>query len=179
MQKDGRDFFTCLSKLERECTGINYKLHPQLCASLADIPVTYLLPRGSGAAQNLPTMCDSSFLQNRFLGRYLSVTLFVWQRGALWASSRLPTSSCLGLQWKGRDMRVGVQPTCRCRLKHWRNLERSSERFGLKKMEYKDSSVKIQDIIRESAIEHILLSPLFVFHLCNQEFFHIKITVMS
>lgn len=91
-------------KTERECIGVYYQLHPQLCASLGDIPVTYLLPRGSGAAQNLPTMCDSSFFQNRFLGRYLSVTLFVWQRGALWANSRLPTSSCLGLQWKERNV---------------------------------------------------------------------------
>jgi len=89
--------------------------------------VTYLLSRGSRATQNLPTMDDSSFLQNRFLGIYFRVTLFIWQRGTLWASSRLPISWYLGLQGRVRDVRENIQPTCRRRpytdvLKHWRNL---------------------------------------------------------
>lgn len=106
----------------------------QTTGCMHGIPVTYLLSRGSGAAQNLPSMDASSFLQNWFLGRYLRVTLFTWQRGTLWASSRLPTSWCFGLQGRVRDVRESIQSTCRCKpyaelLKHWGNLRYYWEGF--------------------------------------------------
>lgn len=59
--------------------------------------IVLLLLRGSGAKQNLPTMDGSSLLQKKFLGIYFRVTLFIWQRGTWWASSRLPVSWSLGM----------------------------------------------------------------------------------
>lgn len=84
---------------------------PRLSASLYDIAEAYLLLRGSGATQSLPTTDGSSLLQKRFLGIYFRVTLFIWQRGTWWASRCLPVSSSLGLQGRMRDMRdVFSQP---------------------------------------------------------------------
>lgn len=84
----------------------------RLSASLDDIAEAYLLLRGSGATQSLPTTDGSSLLQKRFLGIYFRVTLFIWQRGTWWASRCLPISSSLGLQGRMREVRdVFSQPT--------------------------------------------------------------------
>lgn len=118
----------------------------RLRASLYNIPGAYLLLRGSGATQNLPTTDGSSLLQKRFLGIYFRVTLFIWQRGTRWASSCLPVSWSSGLQGRVRNVRdVFSQPAntvyvqihgntggiCSIIVKPSRN-----------KMEWEDSSVK-------------------------------------
>lgn len=141
----------------------------RLSVSLYDIPVAYLLLRGSGATQNLPTMDGSSLFQKRFLGMYFRVTLFIWQRGTWWASSCLPVSWSLGLQGGMRDVRdvfnepadaVHVQihgntgGTCSVIVKPSKN-----------KMEWEDSSVKTRHC----------MSCLSMFYLSVQEYFCINI----
>lgn len=158
MQKTSLSVFLNRRKNAKQTTGCIHRLS----ASLYDIPEAYLLLRGNGATQNLPTMNGSSLLQKWFLGIYLRVTVFIWQRGTRWASSRLPVSWSLGLQGRMRGVRDVFSQLADTVHAHIQGNTGGICSVVVKpshnKMEWEDSSVKIRHCM--SILQAV--SPCFI-----------------
>lgn len=158
MQKTSLSVSLNRRKNAKQTTGCIHRLS----ASLYDIPEAYLLLRGNGATQNLPTMNGSSLLQKWFLGIYLRVTVFIWQRGTRWASSRLPVSWSLGLQGRMRGVRDVFSQLADTVHAHIQGNTGGICSVVVKpshnKMEWEDSSVKIRHCM--SILQAV--SPCFI-----------------